>query len=48
LGRKIKNIQLTDSGTINIDASALSSGVYNYSLIVDNKILQTRKMIVEK
>jgi hypothetical protein len=46
LGRTIKSMQLSASGVLNIDATALSSGVYNYSLIVDGKTVQTRKMTV--
>lgn len=48
LGRTVKTVQLTSSGFVNIDVNALSSGVYNYSLIVDGKIIQARKMTVEK
>jgi hypothetical protein len=48
LGRQIKVIQLTTSGVINVDVSALASGVYNYSLIVDNQTIATRKMTVVK
>jgi hypothetical protein len=48
LGRTIKIIQLTRSGVVNFDSTALSAGIYNYSLIVDNKTLQTRQMTVEK
>jgi hypothetical protein len=46
LGRQIKTIQLTTSGVINIDVTSLVSGVYNYSLIVDNKTVATKKMTV--
>jgi hypothetical protein len=46
LGRQIKAIQLSASGVINVDVSALASGVYNYSLIVDNKTVATKKMTV--
>jgi hypothetical protein len=45
-GRTIKSVQLDSSGLINLDASGLSNGVYNYSLIVDGKIAETKKMIV--
>jgi hypothetical protein len=48
LGRTLKAVQLSSSGTLNLDASALSSGTYNYSLVVDGKTLQTRKMTVVK
>jgi hypothetical protein len=48
LGRTLKAIQLSKSGTLNLDASALSSGTYNYSLVVDGKTIETRKMTVVK
>jgi hypothetical protein len=48
LGRQIKALQLSASGVIHIDVSTLASGMYNYSLIVDNKTVVTRKMTVVK
>jgi hypothetical protein len=48
LGRQIKAIQLSTSGVINVDVTSLASGMYNYSLIVDNKTVVTRKMTVIK
>jgi hypothetical protein len=48
LGRTVKTLQLTRSGVVNFDVTALSSGVYNYSLVVDNSVVQTRKMTVER
>ncbi|MCU7548186.1 tail fiber domain-containing protein [Chitinophagaceae bacterium LB-8] len=48
LGRSIRQVTLGTSGNINIDVSALASGVYNYSLVVDNKTLATKKMKVVK
>ena len=46
LGKTIRAIQLTSSGVVNVDVSSLSSGVYNYSLVVDGNTLQTKKMTV--
>jgi hypothetical protein len=46
LGRSIRQFTLSTSGVINMDVSALASGVYNYSLIVDNKTIVTKKMTV--
>jgi hypothetical protein len=46
LGRQIKVVQLSASGVINVDVTSLASGVYNYSLVVDNKTIETRKMTV--
>jgi hypothetical protein len=48
LGRSIRQLTLSTSGAINIDVSSLASGVYNYSLIVDNKTVATKKMTVVK
>jgi hypothetical protein len=48
LGRSIRQITLSTSGVINLDVYALASGVYNYSLIVDNKTVATKKMTVIK
>ena len=48
LGSTVKAVQLTSSGVVNLDVSSLSSGVYNYSLVVDGKTVQTRKMTVER
>jgi trimeric autotransporter adhesin len=48
LGRQVKVVQLSTSGTLNIDVSSLASGVYHYSLIVDNKTIITRKMTVAR
>lgn len=46
LGRTIKRFELNASGIINVDISTLSSGVYNYTLIIDSKPIQSRKMTV--
>ncbi|MFL5788824.1 MAG: T9SS type A sorting domain-containing protein [Flavisolibacter sp.] len=45
LGRTVKTIQLSSSGRINLDLSSLSSGTYNYSLIVDGKVVETKKLV---
>lgn len=49
-GKTIKQVQLntTGKGVVNINASNLSNGTYNYSLIVDGKIIESKKMVVEK
>jgi hypothetical protein len=46
LGRQIKVVQLTTSGALNLDVRSLASGVYNYSLLVNNKIVETKKLTV--
>lgn len=48
LGRKIKEIQLGHSGTINLSTAELGTGVYNYSMIIDGKTIATKKMLVTK
>lgn len=49
-GKTVKSMQLAKSGagTVNIDASTLSAGTYNYSLLVDNKLVETKRMIITK
>jgi hypothetical protein len=48
-GKLIKQIQL-DKGTgiLNLDCSSLAAGPYNYSLVAEGKIIDSRKMIVVK
>lgn len=46
LGRSVKVVQLERGGTVEVDASALSAGVYNYSLVVDGKTVATKRMNV--
>jgi len=46
-GEMVRQLALpAGAGVASIDASVLSSGTYNYSLIVDGKIIRSRKMIV--
>jgi hypothetical protein len=47
-GKTIKQVQLNTagSGTVNIDASSLGSGTYNYALVVDGKTVASKKMTV--
>ena len=48
-GKTIKQIALSDGpGTINIDASALNAGTYNYTLVVDGKTIETKRMVIAK
>jgi hypothetical protein len=48
-GRSIKQIALTSgSGVVSINGSMLSGGSYTYSLLVEGKILASKKMVVVK
>ena len=49
-GKKVQQVDIPARGKQNItlDASALTDGMYLYSLIADGKVVQTRRMIVEK
>ena len=49
-GKKVQQTDITARGKLNVqlDASALTDGMYLYSLIADGKVVQTRRMIVEK
>jgi hypothetical protein len=49
-GRIIKAVELqgTGNGTLHVYASNLSSGIYVYALIVDGKVIDTKKMVCNK
>lgn len=47
-GRQIKSINLKGGGTLNLDVSGLASGVYNYSLVVDGKPVETKRLTVQR
>lgn len=49
-GAIVKQITLNNSGNgvLNIDASTLSSGAYTYTLVLDGKAIETKKMLVVK
>jgi hypothetical protein len=46
-GSQLKTFKIAENGTgqLNIDSSNLSSGIYSYSLIVNGKVVDTKKMI---
>lgn len=48
LGRTVQTVRLTQSGTVNVDVSALGAGIYNYSLVVDGKTVETKRLTVGK
>ena len=49
-GKQLKQLNISDrrSGTVDIDASTLSPGAYNYSLVIDGRIINSKQMIVGK
>lgn len=49
-GKTIKQINLSGSGkgVVNITAGLLASGTYQYSLLIDGKLIDTKKMILSK
>jgi hypothetical protein len=48
-GNAIKQISLSGSkGSVNVDASTLSSGAYQYSLYVDGRLIDTKQMVSAK
>lgn len=47
-GRQVKSIALKGAGTLNLDVSGLASGVYNYSLVVDGRPVETKRLTVQR
>ena len=49
-GQSMKDVQLTTtgSGNIHMDSKNLASGIYSYSLVIDGKIIDTKKMVKSK
>ena len=49
-GKTIKQINISGkgNGTINIDAATLSPGAYNYTLVVDGHLIETKSMLLVK
>ena len=49
-GRIQKEIYMIKSGrgSLNIDTSSLAAGTYNYSLYINGKLIDTRKMVIVK
>ena len=47
-GNTVKQIQLANkgNGTVTLETSQLSSGTYSYTLFVDGKVIETRKMVI--
>ncbi len=49
-GKAIKTVKLSGSGKgrISVNASTLSSGAYTYTLYVDNKVVESKQMVLQK
>ena len=49
-GKALKEIKISGSGkgSVQVDASTLSSGAYNYSLYIDGRLIDTKQMVLEK
>jgi hypothetical protein len=49
-GRQIKAVDITKKGPgqLNVYANDLTNGIYSYTLIVDGKIIDTRKMLKQQ
>ena len=47
-GQKIKQIQLDNSGLVDIDTSSLSAGTYFYTLYINGKSYDTKKMVINR
>ncbi len=45
-GKTLKAISLNASGVADINTTSLSSGVYNYTLLIDGKLAETKKLTV--
>ena len=49
-GKQMKNIHVANRGdvTVKISGSELSAGMYLYSLIVDGKVMDTKRMVLTR
>jgi hypothetical protein len=47
-GKTVKTLQLSTSGVVDLNTSTLSSGLYNYSLVINGQVVDTRKMIIAR
>jgi hypothetical protein len=50
-GKLINTVDLSNQsgkGQINVFANDLSNGVYTYTLVVDGKIIDTKRMVKQK
>jgi hypothetical protein len=47
-GRLLQNIRVTGSGVARINTAGLTGGVYHYSLIVDNRVVDTKQLLIAR
>jgi hypothetical protein len=49
-GKTLKqvNISGTGKGTLNVDLAFMAAGIYNYSLVIDGRLIGTKKMLLDK
>jgi hypothetical protein len=49
-GQMIRNVEIKTKGLgqLNVYANDLSNGIYSYTLIVDGKILSTKRMVKQQ
>ena len=49
-GKTIKAVNVSGNGkaTLKVDASTLTAGAYQYSLMVDGKLISTKQMVIAK
>ncbi len=49
-GRQIKQISLNTfgKGVLNVDTKSLTAGTYNYTLYINGKVIDTKKMVIAK
>jgi hypothetical protein len=45
---KLVNVSGAGKGKVNVDASTLAAGAYNYSLLIDGKLIGTKQMVLAK
>ena len=48
VGKTIKAIQLNGSGSIDVNTTSLGSGVYNYSLYVEGKQVDAKRLVIAR
>ena len=50
MGQNIKTVEIAEKGygTLQINPSNLQSGIYTYSMLVNGKVVDTKKMIYSK